>query len=137
MDLRPLRGMISIVVMIIIPLAVISQLNKELLNNGLVLLSLIIIVGLINGYIFKEEIKISILYLVVIGEFLTALLFVLFYTQFSTGLNTVDPGFATLGLIFVGIMFFAVIFAISIGLAVFAIVIFIPAYVGLKIRGNK
>ena len=138
MDNRALEGAASIVTMTIIIIVVINYLRPDLLRIPPLILGIIVFVGLINGYIFREAIKKSVVYIVVIGEALIAVLFVVFYFGFQNDLaNSTNTGLQGLGLIFVFIVLLALIIAGFFGLLIFGIIIYIPAIIGANIRGSK
>lgn len=139
MDNIALEGAASIVTMTIIITVVINYFRPDLLRIPPLVLAIIVIVGLINGYIFREAIKKSIMYIVIIGEALIGVLFVVFYFGFQNDLanNTGNTGLEGLGLIFVFIILFALIVVGFFGFLLFGIIIYIPALVGAKIRGQN
>lgn len=134
METKALEGAISIFVMYLVPLIVLNAFVQDLYNQYItfILIGLIIIVGLINGYIFREAVKKAILYLVAIGEIFIIGVGILFYVDLQQQASAADPGLQSLGLIFVLIVFFAIFILGAIGFLVFGVLIYIPSIVGKK-----
>lgn len=134
MDNRALEGAVSILVMFIVPILVLNAFVHDFYTQNItfVLIVLIIVVGLINGYIFREAVKNAILYLVGIGEIFIIGVFILFYVDLQQQASNADPGLQSLGLIFVLIIFFVIFIAGAIGFLVFGVLIYIPSLIGKK-----
>ena len=146
LDNQALEGAFSIFGMTIILLLLVNVFANEFLNQysgsnqysmvqTSILLSIIIIVGLVNGYIFREKVKKAILYFVGLGELILIGLFILFYgsVQQQLGNSATTPTDA-IGFIIIAILLLAILIGGAIGLVVFGVVIYIPAIVGKRLR---
>ena len=137
LDNQALEGAFSIFGMTIILLLLVNVFANEFLNqySPYIMLSIIIIVGLVNGYIFREKVKKAILYFVGLGELILIGLFILFYgsVQQQLGNSATTPTDA-IGFIIIAILLLAILIGGAIGLVVFGVVIYIPAIVGKRLR---
>ena len=137
LESKEVEGALSIIIMVVILLAIINNITPKLLSNGSIILGIVIIVGLINGYIFHDVVKKAILDIVVFGDIFIVLIAILFY--FSVQNNTISndsqlSGLESLGLVFVLIIMVAVFIIAFIGLMVFGVVILIPALIGKQFK---
>lgn len=136
LNTKEIEGSFSIIGMTIICLVIINYFSQDLLNNGLVLVGIIIAVGLINGYIFYDVIKKSIVDIVVFGDLFLVVLAIVFYFAFQNDVtnSAQNSGLDSLGLILIFVLLIAVFIIAFVGLTVFGIAIFIPGLVGKTIR---
>lgn len=136
MDTKALEGSVSIIVMLVIASIILYFLSPELARNGLILIGIVIIVGLINGYVFDTVIRQSITYIVVIGEILIGVLSVILYFSFQNDLtnNTQNTGLEGLGLILIFIILVAVLIIGFVGFIILGIALYIPALVGKSMK---
>ena len=141
MDTKALEGSASIIAMFVVLTTITYFIAPKLLQNGLILLIIIVVVGLLNGFIFDTVIKKSITYIVVFGEVLTGILFFVLYFGFQQDLtnNASNTGLEGLGLILIFIVLFAVLVAGFIGFIILGVVLYIPALIGksFKAKGNN
>lgn len=122
--------------MLVIITGIFYFIDNTLLQNGLILVGIIVVVGLLNGYIFDTVVKKSITYIVVIGEALVGIIFVVMYFTMQNDLanNTGNSGLEGLGLIFVFIILFVVLILGFVGFIVLGIGLYIPALIGKSFK---
>lgn len=136
MDTKAIKGSFSIIIMFLLLLSVINYIDTKFASNGFVILGIIILVGLVNGYIFSESVKKSILYIVVVGEAFVLFLFIFLLNNYQSSIEN-STGLEGIGLIIIFIVLIAFLIAGFIGLLLFGIVIFIPASIGKSFKDRK
>lgn len=136
MNTKEIEGSFSIVGMTIICLVIINYFAQELLNNGLILVGIIIAIGLINGYIFYDVIKKSIIDIVVFGDLFLVVIAIIFYFTFQNDVanSAKNSGLDSLGLILIFVLLIAVFIMAFVALTIFGVAIFIPGLIGKLIR---
>ncbi len=139
LETKAIEGSVSIIAMLVIITSITYFIAPKLIQNGLILLIIVIIVGLANGYIFENAIKKSIVYIVVFGEILTGILFFVLYFGFQQDLsnNASNTGLEGLGLILIFIILFAVLVAGFIGFIILGVALYIPALIGKSFKKSN
>ena len=132
LDSKSIQGSIFIFFALIISIAILYTVDQQLLQNIVLILAIVSLIGFISGYIFGKNIKTSITYLVVIGEGFIVLLFFVFFGAFQTASGSTG-GWDAVALILVVVIILVLIIAGFIAFGLLGFVLYISGLVGIRL----